>query len=227
MAESRSIAATVAGTGPAEVLAALQLLLQVEYLRSALYARAQATPGLVPTTDARVYTILADQSSAQLLAITTAITIRAGLPAPSPTFDFTVKGTFPGFAFAVGQYATLQMLSQVVQDFGVRAYLGQFPALATDKVALNTALAILTVQGRHASQVRRLRGLKGWITGKSRDDLPAFAQPVYDGEENVVQGAVNVSTIAQGFGDAAAATQAFDEPLTAVEVNAILALFAP
>ena len=57
--------------------------------------------------------------------------------------------------------------------------------------------------------------------------LPAFAQPVYDGEENVVQGAVNVATIAQGFGEAPAATQAFDEPLTALEVNAILALFVP
>lgn len=227
MAESRSIGTTVGGAGPAEVLAALQLLLQVEYLRSALYARAQAAPGLVPTTDARVYTILSDQSSVQLLTITKEITLRAGLPAASPVFDFTVKGAFPGFAFAAGQYATLQMLSQVVQDFGVRAYLGQIQALATDKAALNTALAILTVQGRHASQVRRLRGLKGWITDRSRDDLPAFAQPVYDGEENVVQGTVNVATVAQGFGDAPAATQAFDEPLTAVAVNAILALFVP
>jgi len=227
MAEARSVGTRGAGAGPAEVLAALQLLLQVEYLRSALYASAQAATGLVPTTDARVYAILAEQSSAQLLAITNAITLRAGTPAASPVFDFTVKGAFPGFAFAAGQYATLQVLSQVVQDFGVRAYLGQLQALATDPVALNTALAILTVQGRHASQVRRLRGLKGWITGNSRDDLPAFAQPVYDGEENVVQGSVNVATVAQGFGDAAAATQAFDEPLTSVEVNAILALFLP
>ena len=220
-----SMQSTGAASGPAEVLAALQLLLQVEYLHSALYARTEASPGLVPTTDALVYSTLADQSSQQLLAITAAITTRAGLPAPSPTFDFTVKGAFPGFAFAAGEYPTVQMLSQVVEDLGVRAYLGQLAALATDKAALNTAVAILTVKGRHASEVRRLRGKKGWITGNSRDDLPAFAQPVYDGEENVQQGTVNVATVAAGFGETAAATEAFDEPLTTAQVTAILALF--
>src|SRR5262245_39502652 len=120
-----SMRTSVAGAGPAEVLAALQLLLQVEYLRSSLYASAKAATGLVPTTDALVYNTLADQSATQLLLISTAITRRGGDPATSPTFDFTVKGALPGFAFAVGQYATLQMLSQVVQDLGVRAYLGQ------------------------------------------------------------------------------------------------------
>jgi hypothetical protein len=211
--------------GPADVLAALQLLLRIEYLHSTLYARAVASAGLIPTTDATVFSTLATQSAQHLVAITGAITTRAGVPAPSPTFDFTVKGAFPGFAFAVGQYTTLQMLTHVVEDLGVRAYLGQLAALATDKIALNTALSILTVKGRHASEVRRLRGVKGWITGKSRDDLPAFAQPVYDGEENVTQGAVNVASVAGGFGDAAAATEAFDEPLTTAQVGAILALF--
>src|SRR5258705_13500003 len=192
MADRRSSISTMPSTtmsrtvaGPVEVLDALQLLLQVEYLQSALFARAAAATGLVPATDTMVYSTLADQSSQQLILITAAIRARAGVPAPSPTFDFTVKGAFPAFAFAAGQYATLQMLSQVVEDLGVRAYLGQIRVLATDKSALNTALAILTVKGRHASEVRRLRGKKGWITGKSRDDLPAFAQAVYDGEENV------------------------------------------
>jgi len=218
---------TSSASGPAEVIAALQLLLQIEYLQSALYASAQAATatGLVPATDATVYKTLADQSAQHLVLITAAISTRAGVPASSPTFDFTVKGAFPGFAFAAGQYPTLQMLSQVVEDLGVRAYLGQLAALASDKTALNTALAILTVKGRHASQVRRLRGKLGWITGNSRDDLPAFAQPVYDGEENVQQGTVNVASLAGGFGDAAGATPAFDEPLATAQVNAILALF--
>ena len=78
----------------------------------------------MPTTDATVYSTLATQSTQQLGRITTAIATRSGVPAPSPTFDFTVKGAFPGFSFAAGQYATLQMLSQVVGDLGVRAYLG-------------------------------------------------------------------------------------------------------
>jgi hypothetical protein len=140
-------------------------------------------------------------------------------------FDFTVKGAFPGFAFAAGQYPALQIMSQIVEDLGVRAYLGQLAALASDKVALNTALAILTVKGRHASEVRRLRGTQGWITGNSRGDLPLFAQAVYDGEENVQQGTVNVASLAGQFGATVGATQAFDEPLTTAQVTTILSLF--
>ncbi len=215
-----------ASAGPTDVLAALQLLLQIEYLQSALYTRALTATDLVPTTDAQVYSTLANHSDQQLVLITTAITTRTALPAPSPVFDFTVKGAFPGFAFATGQYPALQMLSQIVEDLGVRAYLGQLGALAGDKAALNTAVAILTVKGRNASEVRRLRGTQGWITGSSRGDLPAFAQAVYDGEENVQQGTVNVASLAGQFGATAGATQAFDEPLTSAQVTAILALFA-
>ncbi|HEX7981332.1 MAG TPA: ferritin-like domain-containing protein [Gemmatimonadaceae bacterium] len=213
-----------ASAGPAEVLAALQFLLQVEYLQAALYAGA-ATPGLVPTTDATVYTTLTAHSTKHLSLITELITTRAALPAPSPVFDFTVKGAFPGFAFAAGQYATLQMLTQIVEDFAVRCYLGQLGVIAADKVALNTVVTILTVEARHASQVRRLRATQGWITGNSRGDLPAFAQAVYDGEDNVQQGTVNVTSVASGFGEVAGATQAFDEPLSAAQASAILTLF--
>ena len=227
MADRPGVIATMslASAGPAEVVAALQLLLQIEYLQSALYAGAAAAPGLVPATDTAVFTTLASHSSTQLTLITEAIETRAALPAPSPTFDFTVKGAFPGFAFAAGQYATLQMLAQIVEDLGVRAYLGQIGTFTTDLGALNTVRSIFTVKGRRASEVRRLRGKLGWITGNSRDDLPAFAQAVYDGEENVQQGTVNVASLAGGFGENAGATQAFDEPLTSAQVSAVIALF--
>ena len=211
--------------GPDEVVAALQLLLQVEYLQSALYASAVAATGLVPAADATVFGKLASNTAQPLSLITEALSTRSTLPAPSPAFDFTVKGAFPGFAFAAGEYATLQMLAQIVEDLGVRTYLGQLAVLASDKVALNTAQAIFTVKARNASQVRRLRGALGWITGNSRDDLPAFAQAVYDGEDNVQQGTVNVASLAGGFGETVGATQAFDEPLTSAQTTAILALF--
>jgi hypothetical protein len=220
-----STTASEMSAGPVEVVAALQLLLQVEYLQSALYTSAVTATGLVPATDAPVFGKLASNTAKPLSLITEAISTRSTLPAPSPAFDFTVKGAFPGFAFAAGQYATLQMLSQIVEDLGVRTYLGQLEVLASDKVALNTAQAIFTVKGRNASQVRRLRGKLAWVTGNSRDDLPAFAQAVYDGEDNVQQGTVNVASLAGGFGETAGATQAFDEPLTSAQATAILALF--
>jgi hypothetical protein len=233
MADGRHIISPVASvhiarsdTGPVEVLDALQLLLQVEYLQSALFALTAAATGLVPTADAIVFSTIGTHASQHLVSITAAITTRSGTPAPSPTFDFTVKGAFPGFAFAAGQYPTLQMLAHVIEDLSVRAYLGQIASLATDKTALNTARTILTVKARHASEIRRLRGRKGWITGNSRDDLPPFAQSVYDGEDNVAQGSVDVATAASGVGGMVPATEAFDEPLTKEQVGAILALFA-
>jgi hypothetical protein len=117
-------ATTIQGSAPADVLAALQLLLQVEYLSSTLYTRAKAATGLVPTTDTAVYGTLAAQSDRHLALVTEMITTRTALPAPIPVFDFTVKGAFPGFAFAAGQYPTLQMLSQVVEDLAVGGLLG-------------------------------------------------------------------------------------------------------
>ena len=165
----------------------------------------QAATGLVPATDARS-TPCSPTKARSSCSDHQAITYAAALPAPSPTFDFTVKGAFPGFAFAAGQYATLQMLSQIVEDLGVRAYLGQLAALASDKSALNTALAIFTVKGRNASEVRRLRGKMGWITGNSRDDLPVFAaaglrrrgeRAAGDGERRDPSPAISASTPAR------------------------------
>jgi hypothetical protein len=102
---------------------------------------------------------------------------------------------------------------------------GQAPRLITDKATLNVALGIHSVEARHASEIRRLRGKKGWITGSSRDDLPPFLQPIYAGEENVTQAAVGLSAIAAGFGGVDSASEAFDEPLTKEQVTAIITPF--
>jgi len=86
-------------------------------------------------------------------------------------------------------------------------------------------LAIHSVEGRHAAEVRRIRGKKGWITGSSPDDLPAFAQAIYAGEEITTQGTVNVAAAVGSTGAGEAASQAFDEPLSAAQVTAIITPF--
>jgi hypothetical protein len=206
-------------------LDALQLLLQVAYLQSELYSRALVDPAFTPASDATVIGTLSQQEVAHVSTISALITERGGVPSARPAFDFTLKGAIPGFVFAVDQYGTFAALAQAAEDLGVRAYKGQLAAFVIDLPALVTVLAIHSVEGRHASEVRRLRGKKGWITADSRGDLPAALQPVYDGEANVVVGAIDVGALASAVGGAPTASEALDEPLDAAQVAAILALF--
>lgn len=218
---SPSVGVARTDASAADVVESLRLLLLVAYLQSELYTRATATAGFVPTTDGTVIVQLRDHETTHVTTLLSLITSRGGLPPTRPAIDFTGKGAVPGFAFAAGQYETFRMLAQAFEDLSVRAYKGQVQALVADKAALTYALALHAVEARHAAEVRRLRGKKPWITGNSTDDLPAFAQAIYAGEEVTTQGTVNVATT----GGATAAAQAFDEPLTAVQVTAILTPF--
>lgn len=207
----------------ADVLTSLQLLQRLEFLQAELYTRALAAPAFVPAADAKVIDTLNKQDTEHIGTLSTLIRTRLGTPVVKPTtFDFTGKGAVPGFAFAAGQYETFRMLAQAFEDLGVRAYKGQVQALQQDKGALNFVLALHSVEGRHASEVRRIRGKKGWITGASADDLPAFATAIYAGENVTTQGSVNV---ASSTVSADAASQAFDEPLSTAQVTAIITPF--
>jgi len=217
--------ASTSATATADVVDSLRLLQVVAYLQSDLYARGIAAAGFIPAADVQVYTTLSQQEGLHIARLTTLISARLGTPAVRPTFDFTGKGAVPGFAFAAGQYETFRMLAQAFEDLGVRAYKGQMQALLADKLALTWLLAMHSVEGRHAAEVRRIRGKKGWITGSSADDLPAFAQAIYAGEELTTQGAVNVASAVASSGGATAASQAFDEPLSTAQVTAIITPF--
>jgi hypothetical protein len=212
-----------AAQAPEDVLAALQFLLLVEYLESEFYARGLAATGLIPASDRTIFTTIAAHETVHVTAVKALIQSRGATPAAKPGFDFTAKGILPGFNFLATQYETFRELAQTFEDLGVRAYKGQIPVLVNDTAALTVALTIHSVEARHACEVRRLRGLKGWITGSSRDDLPPFAQGVYDGEDNTLQGTVSVPT--SGPNGFAVATQAFDEPLTMVQVMALVTAF--
>ena len=209
----------------AEVVDSLRLILLVAYLQSELYARAAAAAGFIATTDAAVVTALNTQEAQHVTRLAALITARGGPALAKPTFDFTAKGALPGFAFAAGQYETFRILAQAFEDLGVRACKGQIQALVADEPALNAVLAIHAVEARHAAAVRRLRGKKGWITGSSPDDVPAFLQGIYAGEDVTTQGTVNVAGAIASSGGAEAASQAFDEPLATAQVTAIITPF--
>lgn len=105
----------------------------------------------------------------------------------------------------------------------MRAYKGQAANLLTASApgtVLTAALDIHSVEATHASEVRRMRGLKGWITEAQANGLPAA---IYAGEDNTTERGIDVTTITTVSVDSI--TEAFDEPLTMAQVLAIAAPF--
>ena len=217
----------VYGQTSTDVVDVLQFALLLEYLEAEFYNRgvAAATVMGMPAAHLPIFTTIQTHENAHVDALRVMITARSATPNAKPNFDFTAKGNVPGFNFGAGQYATFQVLAQAFEDTGVRAYKGQAGRLINDKAALTAALTIHSVEARHASEIRRLRNLKGWITGNSRDDLPAFTQGIYANENNASQAGMNITALGNGNGGPEAVTEAFDEPLTKAEVTTIVTPF--
>jgi hypothetical protein len=167
------------------------------------------------------------------------------------SFDFTGgRGTGTGpFAQATVDLNHLLAVAQGAEDTGVRAYKGQAPNLMSNTVVLESALRIHSVEARHASKIRRLRRqtgapavvkYSGTISGGGAaaagagnlTAVPAAATAafalIYEGEGNTTQAGVNITTLPNlpsGIDVTAAATEAFDEPLTKEQVVAIVQPF--
>ncbi len=163
------------------------------------------------------------------------------------SFDFTgARGAGNGpFAQATTDLNFLLLTAQGAEDTGVRAYKGQAPNLQSNPAVLEAALRIHSVEARHASKIRRLRRQTGATTVKYSGTItnadpgagnvsnPAAGAVaalglIYAGEDNVTQGGVNVTTLPNlpsGINAMAAATEAFDEPLTMAQVIAIVQPF--
>ncbi|MBA3342762.1 MAG: ferritin-like domain-containing protein [Gemmatimonadaceae bacterium] len=220
-----ALAKDVYGQTPADVLDVLQFALTLEYLEAEFYTRGVAATGLIPGAAVAVFTQIRDHENTHVNTLRTVIGGKGATPVAKPAFDFTAKGALQGFNFGATQYATFQALAQAFEDTGVRAYKGQAGRLIGDKVVLTAALTIHSVEARHASQVRRMRGQKGWITGNSNGGLPAFTQPIYNGEENRTQAGLDITALGAGNGGNDGVTEAFDEPLTKDQVLAIVTPF--
>lgn len=203
---------TFAGTAPVDVL---NFALKLEYLESAFYTMGISS-GIIPSSDMAVIAQISKHETAHVATLKAAITASGGTPVTEPGFDFTAGGTYPD---VFTNYATFLTLANAFEDTGVRAYKGQAPnLLGTD--LLTAALDIHSVEARHASEIRRLRGQKGWISGNMTTGVPAA---VYVGEDNVSQGGVDVTTITSV--SAAYVMECFDEPLTMDQVLAIAGPF--
>jgi hypothetical protein len=214
----------------ADPVGALQLALTLEYLEDEFYDLALQSGVLPSGRPETVYMQISKHEQAHVDFLIAGLEGAGVTPVSKPTFDFTVGGAFDPFnENGIGQetaYAQLLALAQAFEDTGVRAYKGQAGNLLGSPF-LTAALQIHSVEARHASEIRRLRGLKGWITNNERGaGMPEATQPVYDGEENITQGGLNVTTL--GSGDPfsmEASSEAYDEAISGETAVAIASLF--
>lgn len=218
-------------TNTEDAIGALQLALTLEYLEAEFYVKALESGVLSGNTKAEaIYMQISKHESAHVSFLKGALADKA---VAKPTFDFTVGGAFDPFNDnGVGKqtaYAQLLALAQAFEDTGVRAYKGQAGNLmgVNDGAFLTAALQIHSVEARHASEIRRLRGLDGWITGKQRGSgMPEATQAVYNGEENTNQAGVDVTSLGSGSPFTMdSATQSYDEPMSGETATAIASLF--
>lgn len=215
------------------VMSVLNYALTLEHLEYRYYQMGIDAMGLIPSDDRTVFEQIRKHEEAHVGFLQETITALGGTPVAEPTFDFTAGGAFPD-PHNPENYAIFMALAQGFEDTGVRAYKGQAGALqaaassATMNTALTAALSIHGVEARHASQVRRMREQKGWITqAMAIEGYEAATAPIYAGEDNLMQGGVDVTTLPGDVG-ADAATEAYDEPLTMDQVageNGIATLF--
>ncbi|NMH27065.1 ferritin-like domain-containing protein [Flavobacterium silvaticum] len=203
---NKSFAADIQPT-PATAAGALQLALTLEYLESAFYANG-VDSGIIPAEDQAAINLIANHEADHVSFLSSAMTAAGVALPPVPTFDWSGGLGLTPFE----DYEQFLAVAQGFEDTGVRAYKGQAGFLMGTPY-LTPALQIHSVEARHASLIRRLRGQKGWITGSDRGGLPAEFQIIYDGEQSTTLGA--------GQFDAAAQSEAYDEVIstqTAVDI---------
>jgi hypothetical protein len=218
----------------------LNFALTLEYLEAEFYNEGMAKPGLIPGQDRAIFGQIQKHENAHVALLKSALGSQA---VSKPEFDFTAGGMF-GDVFS--NYKTFKAVAQAFEDTGVRAYKGQAPRLIPFPEVLTTALQIHSVEARHAARVRYLRGMddgvkvndsgmevmqQGWITRNESGGLPGA---IYAGEENVMQGGVDVAalvsgiSLGMGMGTGISrdnVTESFDEPLTKEQVLAIAGPF--
>lgn len=180
---------------------AANFALTLEYLEDEFYRMGLATANLVPASDQKVIAQISKHETAHVALLKTTL---GALAVAKPTFKYPA-GTFATYAAFLGT-------AQVLEDTGVRAYKGQAGELINDKLILQTALQIHSVEARHASEVRRILGMKGWVSDTAQTTF--------------TQGGVSLKTLPNVTGISDDNFRgAFDEPLTKEQVLAAAAQF--
>lgn len=235
-----ALSTRAAAQGTPTLVQILNFALTLEELEAEFYTRGLAAAGLIPAGEQAIFQTIRDHETAHVQFLRAALGANA---VAKPTFDFTGgNGANNGPLSPFTNYAQFLVLAQGFEDLGVRAYKGQAANLLAlgERTVLAAALGIHSVEARHASEVRRLRGEKlgnaeqapnkGWPTLAQVDTAAnpiagiyaAGAGADFPSEANATQGGVNVAGLAGQT--AASASESFDE---ALDMQRVLTLADP
>jgi rubrerythrin len=135
----------------------LNYALTLEYLETAFYADVVKS-GLFKGADLETIRKFGAEEAEHVEALTAAVKQLGGKPAPEPKAEFPLKST-----------KSVLELAATVENLGAAAYLGQAANIQSPEV-LASALAIHSVEGRHAATLNTL-------LGESITPDGAFAKP--------------------------------------------------
>jgi Ferritin-like domain len=126
-------------------LGILNYALTLEYLETAFYADVIKS-GLFKGSDLETIKNFGSQEAQHVAALTAAVKQAGGTPAPKPEAKFPLDSA-----------QSVLKLAGTVENLGAAAYLGQAPNIQSPEV-LASALAIHSVEARHASALNTLLG---------------------------------------------------------------------
>jgi rubrerythrin len=151
----------------------LNYALTLEYLETAFYADVVKS-GLFKGADLETIRKFGSEEAEHVQALTAAVKQLGGKPAPEPKTEFPLKGA-----------KSVLELAGTVENLGAAAYLGQAANIESPEV-LASALAIHSVEGRHAAVLNTLLGEP--ITPDGAFAKPADVQTVLKSVEPFIVG---------------------------------------
>lgn len=141
----------------------LNYALTLEYLETAFYADVVKS-GLFKGAELALIKKFGEEEAEHVSALTAAVKSLGGKPAPEPKTEFPLKSA-----------KSVLELAGTVENLGAAAYLGQAGNIKSPEV-LASALAIHSVEGRHAATLNTALGLS--ITPDGAFAKPATAKVV-------------------------------------------------
>jgi hypothetical protein len=151
----------------------LNYALTLEYLETAFYADVVKS-GLFKGADLETIRKFGQEEAEHVQALTQAVKSLGGKPAPEPKAEFPLKDA-----------KSVLELAGTVENLGAAAYLGQAANIESPEV-LASALAIHSVEGRHAAALNTLLGES--ITPDGAFAVPADVPTVLESVEPFIVG---------------------------------------